>query len=293
MDEPQVILFSTFQESNREIIFDQGCRVGFFVLAFGMKQSVLITGASQGIGYEFAKLFAAAGQHLVLVARDEQRLRQVAEELSARHGITAKPLAKDLSKLSAAQEIFDELKREQIEISILVNNAGFGFQGPFEQLDLQKHLDLVQVNITTLAQLTHLFVKPMLARHSGRILNVASTAAFLPGPFLGMYYASKAFVLSFSRALAEELAGSGVTVTVLCPGITQSQFHARAGLKRQAKFITMSAEEVARIGYYALTDGKAVVVAGWMNKISVAIMKLTPVSWLTFVAAKINRQPNQ
>jgi short-subunit dehydrogenase len=178
-----------------------------------------------------------------------------------------------------------------MEVSILVNNAGFGFQGSFAELDLQSHLDLIQVNITTLAQLTHLFLKPMLARRSGRILNVASTAALLPGPFMGMYYASKALVLSFSRALAEELAGTGVTVTALCPGVTRSQFHARAGLNRQAKFITMDADAVARIGYRALMAGKPVVIAGWVNKLGAMIMKFMPAQWLAKAAAKINRPP--
>ncbi len=254
-----------------------------------MKQWVLITGASQGIGCEFARLFASTGWHLVLVARDEARLRQVADELTARHGITVKTLAKDLSRLAAAQEIFDELQRAQIDISILINNAGFGYQGPFARLELQRHLDLVQVNITSLAQLTHLFVKPMLVRGNGRILNVASTAAFLPGPYMGMYYASKAFVLSFSSALAEELAGSGVTVTALCPGITRSEFHARANLKHRSNFLAMNADEVARIGYRALMAGRRVVVAGWLNKIGVGIFKIMPVRWLGWVAAKVNR----
>ncbi len=254
-----------------------------------MKPWVLITGASQGIGYEFAKIFAAAGEQLILVARDEARLKEVAEELTARHGATVKTLPKDLSRMAAAQEIFDELQRERMEVSILINNAGFGFQGSFAGLELQSHLDLVQVNITTLAQLTHLFLKPMLARRAGRILNVASTAAFLPGPFMGMYYASKALVLSFSRALAEELAGTGVTVTTLCPGMTRSQFHARAGLSRQAKFIMMDADEVARLGYRALMAGKPVVVTGWVNRFGVMIMKFLPAQWLAKAAAKINR----
>jgi hypothetical protein len=253
-----------------------------------MKQWALITGASQGIGYEFAKLFAANGWQVVLVARDEARLREVANELTSLHGTVVKVNAKDLSQPAAPQEIFDELQREQIEISALVNNAGFGFQGPFAGMDLQRHVDLVQVNITALAQLTHLFLKPMLARREGRILNVASTAAFLPGPFMAMYYASKAFVLSWSRALSRELAGSGVIVTVLCPGITRSQFHSRAGLKHRGNILAMNADEVARIGYRAMMAGKPVVIAGWMNKLGVWIFNIVPTSWLTRIAAKLN-----
>ena len=254
-----------------------------------MKKWVLITGASQGIGYEFTKLFAADGWQLVLVARDAARLTEVADELRARHGVTVKVLAKDLSRATSSQEIFDALQREQIAVSILVNNAGFGFQGAFAELDWQRHHELVQVNITALTQLTHLFLPAMLARREGRILNVASIVAFLPGPFLAMYYASKAFVYSFSCALAEEVAGSGVTVTVLCPGITKSQFHARAGLKRNAGFLAMGADEVAKIGYRALMAGRPIVVAGWINKLVTTMAKAMPTRLLSRVAAKINR----
>jgi uncharacterized protein len=253
------------------------------------KQWVLITGASQGIGYEFAKLFAADGWQMVILARDESRLRQVADELSARHGVTVKPVVKDLSHATAAQEIFDQLQREQIEISILVNNAGFGVKGPFAEVELQRHLDLLQTNVASLVQLTHLFVKPMLARRAGRILNVASVAAFLPGPFMAMYYASKAFVNSFSCALAEELAGTGVTVTSLCPGVTTSQFHARAGIQRDSMPHRMTAEQVAKIGFRALMAGKPIVVTGWFNKLGVSFCKLLPTRLVTPIAAKANR----
>jgi uncharacterized protein len=254
-----------------------------------MKDWVLITGASQGIGYEFTKLFATDGYPLVLVARDEARLKQIADDLSARHGIKVKVLPRDLSLPAAADEIFAELQREQIHVGILVNNAGFGFQGAFVDLDLQKQSDLVQVNITALAQLTHLFVKPMLARREGCILNVASTAAFMPGPFMAMYYASKAFVCSFSLALAEELAGSGVTVTTVCPGLTRSQFQARAGLKRTEGFPMMEADQVARIGYHGLMRGKRLVVTGWVNRLVVAISGSIPLRWMTWGAGRLNR----
>jgi short-subunit dehydrogenase len=254
-----------------------------------MKDWVLITGASQGIGYEFTKLFASDGYPLVLVARDELRLTQISAELSARHGVKIKVLAKDLSVPSAPAEIFTELRREQIHVGILVNNAGFGFRGSFVDLDWQKQADLVQVNITALAQLTHLFVKPMLARREGRVLNVASTAAFMPGPFMSMYYASKAFVHSFSEALAEELAGSGVTVTAVCPGLTRSQFQSRAGLKRPAGFLMMEADTVAKIGYRGLMRGKRLVVTGWLNRLFVTLSGAVPIGWMTRGAARLNR----
>jgi short-subunit dehydrogenase len=254
-----------------------------------MKDWVLITGASQGIGYEFTKLFAADGYPLVLLARDEARLKQISDELSARHSVKIKVLARDLSLPDAAVGIFDELQREQIHVGILVNNAGFGFQGMFVDLDWRKQSDLVEVNITALAQLTHLFVKPMLARREGRILNVASTAAFMPGPYMAMYYASKAFVHSFSQALAEELAGSGVSVTTVCPGLTRSQFQARAGLKRTEGFPMMEAEQVARIGYRGLMRGKRLVVTGWMNRLLVGISGVLPIRWMTSGAGRLNQ----
>jgi uncharacterized protein len=254
-----------------------------------MKDWVLITGASQGIGYEFTKLFAADGYPLVLLARDEARLKQIADELSARYAVKIKLLPRDLSVPDAAVGIFDELQGEQIHVGILVNNAGFGFQGAFVDLDWRKQSDLVQVNITALAQLTHLFVKPMLVRREGRILNVASTAAFMPGPFMAMYYASKAFVQSFSQALAEELAGSGVTVSAVCPGLTRSQFQARAGLKRTEGFPMMEADQVARIGYRGLMRGKRLVVTGWLNWLVVGISGFVPLRWMTWGAGRLNR----
>lgn len=254
-----------------------------------MKQWVLITGASQGIGHEFAKIFAAEGHHLVLVARDEVRLAQIASELSGRHGLTVKVMAKDLSSAAAAREIFDELRGGQIPISILINNAGFGHQGAFAEIDLQRHVDLIQVNVTSLVQLTHLFLQPMLARREGRILNVASTAAFVPGPFMQTYYASKAFVQSFSYALASELEGSGVTVTSLCPGLTRSQFQARAGMRRSETFFMMESDTVARIGYRALMAGKPMVIAGWMNKLAIALARNAPRRWMASMVKRMNR----
>lgn len=258
-----------------------------------MKPWALITGASQGIGLELTKIFAANGWQLVLVARDESRLSQIANELHAAHNITIKVLPKDLSRITAAQEIFDELQRENIFIAALVNNAGFGFRGPFAEVDLQKHLDLAQVNMTSLVQLTHLFLRPMLARREGRILNVASTAAFQPGPFMAMYYASKAFVYSFSCALAQELKGSGVTVTALCPGMTESKFHERSGLQRSVALPMMPADKVAKIGYRAMMAGKPIAISGLMNKVTSAVAKAMPTRLITPIAAWVNRPANR
>src|SRR4029077_14644021 len=182
----------------------------------------LITGASAGIGCELARLFAAGHFNLVLLARNEARLRELAAALEKEFKIEALVVAKDLAQPNAAAQVFDAVRATPI--SVLVNNAGFGSHGPFHQTDLALQTDMLQVNITALVQLAHLFLAPMLARGQGRILNVASTAAFQPGPMMAVHYASKAFVHSFSYALADELAGTSITVTALCPGLTRTEF---------------------------------------------------------------------
>jgi short-subunit dehydrogenase len=242
-----------------------------------MKEYALITGASAGIGYELAKLFAADRFNLVLVARNEGRLRDFAEELRNAHGIEVIIVAKDLSSSTAPEEIFDALG--STPVSVLVNNAGFGSQGAFREEKFQLSLDMMRVNMDAVVQLTHLFLQPMLKRERGRILNVASTAAFQPGPFTSIYYATKAFVFSFSVALAEELTGTGITVTTLCPGFTRTEFHERAGFQRSSRWLRMmSAQDVARIGYQGLMKGKRIVIPGTMNKVTAAISRrLSPI----------------
>ncbi len=258
-----------------------------------MDRRVLITGASQGIGLEFAKLFARDKYDLVLLARDKARLEELAAELREKQRVKVLVLPKDLARPGAAVEIFQELKTAQVEIDVLVNNAGFGANGRFAQLDWQRHADLLQVNVTALLQLTHLFLPAMLARRSGKILNVASTAAFVPGPFQAMYYASKSFVHSFTQALAEELSGTGVTVTGVYPGVTRSQFHARAGIgERPTNFIMMEAGTVAEIGYRGLLAGKRFVVTGLRNKALITALKVVPVRLATKGARKAN-EPKQ
>ena len=242
-----------------------------------MKEFALITGATAGIGHELAKLFAADHFNLVLVARNETRLKNVANELQKTHKIEAIVLAKDLSNSAAPREIFGALGNAPI--SVLVNNAGFGSQGAFAEEKLELSLDMMHVNMDALIQLTHLFVEPMLKRKQGRILNVASTAGYQPGPFTNVYYATKAFVFSFSVALAEELAGTGVTVTTLCPGFTRTEFHERAGFERSSRWLSMmSAQDVARIGYNGLMSRKRIVIPGAMNKLTAAISRrLSPI----------------
>jgi short-subunit dehydrogenase len=253
-----------------------------------MNEWTLITGGSMGIGYELAKVFAEHKFNLVLVARNDARLKQVAEELRAKHGIETKILVKDLSLASAPQEIFDAMR--DTPISVLVNNAGFGWRGAFAEGDLQQRaLDMMHVNMDSLVALTRLFVPLMLARKSGRILNVASTAAFQPGPFANVYFATKAFVVSFSVALAEELEGTGVTVTALCPGSTKTEFFERAemkGLRRDG--LMMDAGVVARIGYDGLMRGKRVVIPGMLNKVMTALANFMPTRITTKIVRKIN-----
>src|SRR5438270_2524338 len=230
-----------------------------------MDKWALITGATAGIGQELTKRCADDGFSLVLVARNEGRLQQVAVELARRHRIATLPLAQDLAQSGAATKIFAACADKAV--SVLVNNAGFGAQESFAQSDLQNNLAMMHANMDALVQLSHLFLQPMLARREGRILNVASTAAFQPGPFTNVYYATKAFVFSFSLALAEELKGSAVTVTTLCPGYTETDFHERAGIKRSGYLVRMmSAEKVARAGYTGVLHRKAIVIPGVMNQ---------------------------
>lgn len=187
-------------------------------------KTALITGASVGIGRELAKLFAQGGYSLVLVARNATRLSDVATELEKQFGTKAKPFPLDLTSTAAPQFLFDQLQRENIAIDILVNNAGYGKLGAFATIPYEETAGQIALNITALTHLTKLFLAPMLERNAGRILNVASTAGFQPGPLMAVYYATKAYVISFSEALANELRGTGVTVTCLCPGLTNTEF---------------------------------------------------------------------
>ena len=253
-----------------------------------MSQWALLTGAASGIGLELAKLFAADGFHLALVARNEARLQTIAKDLQAKHGIQTLALPCDLSSASAAEHIRDALR--QTPVSILVNNAGFGACGPFAQCDLRVATEMMQVNMNSLVQLTRLFVEPMLSRGEGRILNVASTAAFQPGPTVGLYFATKAFVYSFSYALAEELEDTGVTVTVLCPGSTRTEFFSRAGMRMAGGWAAMDAGKVAAIGYRGLMKGKRVVIPGIPNKVGAFLAKRAPDRLSAAVVARLHKK---
>ena len=252
------------------------------------KGTAVITGASSGIGAELAKLCAAGGYDVVLVARSAAKLAELAASLSRTHGIAARALAADLADPAAPQAIFEQTRGDTIEI--LINNAGFGLLGAFAETDWAVEAHMLQVNIAALAHLTKRYLPEMLRRRSGRILNVASTAAFVPGPFMSIYYASKAFVVSFSHAIANEVKGTGVTVTVLCPGPTLTGFSEAAGISGSKLFegAAMSAADVARDGYRAMMAGKAEVISGVRNRLMMLGTRLAPRTMLAGVARRLN-----
>lgn len=255
-------------------------------------KTVLITGASFGIGYELAKIFAKEKYNLILVARNLEKLNQIKDELQ-NPDIQIFTIQKDLSQPNSPKELFDEINKKGLEIDILINNAGFGLLGSFAELDLQAQLDMIQLNITSLVHLTYLVLPQMIAKNSGKIMNVASTAAFQPGPNMAVYYATKAFVLSFSEALYAELKSKGITVTALCPGPTRTEFQKRArmeniNLERSKLIPYMSAEKVARIGFDGLMKGKRVVIPGLLNKTGTKLVKIFPKSFVLAVLKKFN-----
>lgn len=253
-------------------------------------KTVLITGASQGLGHEFAKIFANENYDLVLVARDKEKLQEVARDLK-RDAIFIKIIDEDLSENEAPQRIYDLLKKDDITIEVLVNNAGSATYGEFVNLPTQNEIDEINVNVTSLTHLTSLFIKDMVPRGSGRILNIASTAAFQPGPLMAVYYATKAYVLHFSEAIAEEARGTGVTVTVLCPGPTSTGFQKSAGMEHVRLFTrsVMKARDVAEEGYKGLMEGKVIVIPGFKNKIMTNAYRFIPRS----VAARITKRLQQ
>ena len=258
-----------------------------------MNKTVLITGASAGIGYELSKVFSKNGYNLVLVSRNKQRLEVIAKEMENQHDIQAKVIPKDLSKPSAPQELYDEIVACGIDIAVLVNNAGFGLNGKFTDFSSDKHIELIQLNITTLTLLCKLFGTDMVKRRSGSILNVASTAAFQAGPLMSTYYASKAYVLLLSEALNNELAQDGVNVSVLCPGPTQTEFFKRndmMGTKIERSSYIMSAAEVAEIAFSGLLKGKTIIIPGLINKLLAFSVRFTPRSVVVLITRSLNKK---
>jgi short-subunit dehydrogenase len=243
------------------------------------KSTALITGASSGIGLELARLFARDGYNLVLLARSSDGLTAVSAELKKHSDIRITCLAKDLSSPNAANEIFQALKEENIEIDVLINNAGFGWYGEFSKVDSSILLEMIQVNISSLTRLTGLFLAEMVHKNKGRIMNVASTAAFQPGPLMAVYYATKAYVLSFSLALSEELRSTDIKVTALCPGPTPTNFGKRAGIKKNVRWsglLSTDAKDVAAAGYKGLMKGKDLVIPGKLNWLMTQLIRVLP-----------------
>jgi len=238
----------------------------------GRKESVLVTGASSGIGMHLAHEFARHGHALVLVAPNAAELHRVAEEIQAEHRSGVRVLAADLEQDGTVEAICDELQRDEVAVDILVNNAGHGQRGRFWEIPLQRHLSILRLNVEAVLRMTALLLPPMLERGHGRILNTASVAGFEPGPLLAVYHASKAFVLSWSEALATELEGTPVTLTALCPGPTDTDFFPKADLEESRAFQEanlMAPQEVAAAGYAALMSGERIVVPGAANKMLV------------------------
>ena len=247
--------------------------------ATAAKPTALITGASSGIGLELAKTCASHGHDVVLVARRRDALEAAAGVIEGKYGVRATVIPADLSNPDAPSALSAAITGEGIEVGILINNAGFGLGGEFLETDLDREIDMIQVNITAVTQLTKLFAPAMVKRRSGRIMNVASTAGFQPGPLMSVYFATKAYVLSFSQAIAEELRNTGVTVTALCPGATATEFAdiAQIGNTRLFKRLGVaSAENVARSGYRMMMRGERVAIPGWRDKLMVQSERLVP-----------------
>jgi hypothetical protein len=254
--------------------------------------TTLITGASGGIGYELAKLFARDRHNLVLVARSADKLAQAAAEFQ-KQGITVKTISLDLTDSHAPKFLLDQLQREGIAVDILINNAGFGAHGEFAEMSEADMQGQINLNITALTQLTKLFLSPMLAQRSGRIMNVASTAGFQPGPLMAVYYATKAYVISFSEAIANELRGTGVTVTCLCPGPTHTGFARRAGNDQSRLFKqigAMSAEKVAMVGYQAVMEGRTLAIPGAQNWLAAESTRFAPRKMVTAISRWISER---
>lgn len=232
--------------------------------------TALVTGASSGIGRELVKVLARNGHDLVITARSADALEALAGSVEGKYGVKATVIPLDLADPDAPQTLFVAVKTHNIQVDYLVNNAGFGLGGAFTDTPIEREIEMIEVNITALTHLTKLFLAPMLARRSGRIMNVASTAGFQPGPLMSVYYASKAYVISFSEALAEELKGTGITVTTFCPGATETKFASVAGLENSRLFKAgglADAQDMAEYAYRAMMRGSRVSVPGFKNKL--------------------------
>jgi len=254
------------------------------------KETVLITGASSGIGMGLAKIFAVDGSDLVLVARREDRLNELAQELKSEHGIEVHVLPKDLSKKSAPKEIFTQLNKEKIQIDVVVNNAGFGNKGSIAELDTDLQVDMVQVNVAALTHLTSLFLPGIVERGYGGILNVGSLAGFQPGPNLAVYFATKAYVLSFTEALAEEISNPNIKISCLAPGPVRTEFGEKSDLEDSLLFKVslMDMEPVVKAGYEGFRKGQTIVIPGLKQQIVPFLNRFTPRLLVRKIAKKLN-----
>jgi short-subunit dehydrogenase len=256
-----------------------------------MTPATLITGASAGIGAEFARLLGAEGETLVITARREDRLEALAEELRRAHGVRVEPITADLARKETADLLAEKTRALGLEVTTLINNAGFGLTVAFADQPTERVIEMLELNIVALTRLTRIFLPEMRARRAGGIINVASIAAFMPGPYMSVYYASKAYVLSFSEAIAHELRGSGVVVTALCPGATQSEFQKIAGMAETPllRRLSMSSREVARRGLAGHRAGKTVVITGAGNKLTPFAARLVPRRVMARIAARLQK----
>lgn len=252
--------------------------------------TALITGASSGIGLELAKIHASKGDNLVLVARNKNKLDEIKVDLEKKYKVNVYTIEKDLSASNASQELYNETSNQSIRIDYLINNAGFGDFGMFTETDWNKELQMINLNITALTHLTKLYVSEMVMRKSGKIMNVASTAAFQSGPTMAVYYATKAYVLSFSEALANEVGDKGVTITTLCPGPTESGFQAAAAMEESAlvkgKKLPTS-KEVAEFAYASMIKGKTIAIHGLMNAIMANSVRFLPRKLVVKITRKL------
>ena len=255
--------------------------------------TTLITGASSGIGAAFARKLAALGRNVLLVARSEDKLIALCNELGRLTSIRAQYLALDLQQPDAAAQLFEETKKRELEIEMLINNAGFGSMGDFTKLDLERELQMIQLNVKALVDLTHHFLEPMRERKRGTIINVASTAGFQAVPYMATYAATKAFVLSFSEALWEENRQHGIHVMALCPGVTETNFFEASGMDHPPMRMSQAPEEVVDTALRALARRKHVVVSGWTNWLAMEAERFVPRSLVTKVAGKALRSRSE